>query len=511
MGVERVVPDPGSPADGPVGAGRPAAGATRVAPRPLVAPQVDPRQAAAFGRPAGLAGSFASGPREPDGRFAQRPPPAESLAQAFGRPADLAPGESALQRDPGATPPEPADDTPGAGPWRDPGARAFLGAPALAEAEPDPADRPPAARLGVRELLFGSRVRPRALLVLAALALAVGLVGGLVGRLTAEVSQDLTDPSVTLAQPPTDVPAPQTDVAAVARAVLPAVVSVETRSGDTGGTGSGIVINGDGFIVTNNHVISQAAVTPQGTTLDVVFNDGTKVPAQIVGRDTKTDLAVLRAQVSNPTVAQLGRTSDVGVGDPVIAVGSPLGLQGTVTTGIVSSVQRPVRLSGDGSDTDAVIDAIQTDAAINPGNSGGPLVDLAGRVIGINSAIRTSGADSSGSIGLGFAIPVDQVARIAQALIRDGQVKHADLGINARSVSDGTTDGAEVANVRAGSAAATAGIVEGDTITKVGDRTIGTADELTVAVSEAGVGATVPIVVVRSGRTVTLNATLGSD
>lgn len=482
----------------------------RLPPRPVTRPPVDPRQADTFARPRGVSGSFAGGARRVDPRVVTAPPPAESLAQAFGRPEGL--DGPTLQRDPRAVPTDDGDEAPDPGPWRDPDARAFLGAPALdTRADPDDADLPAAPRLGVRELLLGSRVRPRALLALGAVALVIGLLGGLVGRLTAEVSSALTDPSVTLAQPAADVPAPQTDVAAVARAVLPAVVSVETRSGDTGGTGSGVVIDGGGFIVTNNHVISQAATTPQGTTLDVVFSDGTRVPAQIVGRDTKTDLAVVRAQVDNPTVAQLGRTSDVGVGDPVIAVGSPLGLAGTVTTGIVSSVQRPVRLSGDGTDTDAVIDAIQTDAAINPGNSGGPLVDLAGRVVGLNSAIRTSGEQSTGSIGLGFAIPVDEVTRIAQELIRSGQVKHAELGVNARSVSDGSTDGAEVANVVADGPAAKAGIAEGDVVTRVGDRTVRSADELTVAVRRAGIGSTVPVTVVRSGRSVELQATLGSD
>ena len=167
--------------------------------------------------------------------------------------------------------------------------------------------------------------------------------------------------------------------------------------------------------------------------------------------------------------------------------------------------------SGDGTDTDAVIDAIQTDAAINPGNSGGPLVDLQGRVVGLNSAIRTSGAGEGGSIGLGFAIPVDELARVAQELIRTGQVKHAELGVNARTVTDGVTDGAAVANVVADGPAAAGGLVEGDVVVKVGDRAVGSAEELTVAVRQAGIGATVPVTVVRSGRSVDLQVTLGSD
>ncbi|MEO6879373.1 MAG: trypsin-like peptidase domain-containing protein [Mycobacteriaceae bacterium] len=364
----------------------------------------------------------------------------------------------------------------------------------------------------MREVLFGARVHPRALVVLGVVALLVGVLGGGVVLGADRASRSLTDPSVTLAQVQAEESAAGTDgVAAVAAAVLPAVVSVESRSGSTGGTGSGVVIDGAGYIVTNNHVISQAANDPQNTTLYVVFSDGTRAAATIVGRDTKTDLAVLQAKVTNPTVAQLGRSADLAVGDRVIAIGSPLGLAGTVTTGVVSAVDRPVRLAGDGSDTNAVIDAVQTDAAINPGNSGGPLVDLQGRVVAINSAIRTSGAESGGSIGLGFAIPVDEVAKVAQELIRTGRATHPELGVNARSVTDGLTVGAQVANVQDGSPAAAAGVREGDVIIKVGDRKIVSADELSVAVMEERIGVPVTVQVVRAGRTVDLSVTLRSD
>jgi S1-C subfamily serine protease len=480
--------------------------APRLTPRPVHRPPVDPAHAAVFGRPGGTTGPF--GPRQaPDPRVHRAPPPDAVLVEAFGRPAGAT---EPLQRDPRSTTPAPPLRTAG-DPWRDPSAAAVLGAPALAE-DVTGAPPAPAERLGVREVLLGGRVRPRALVVLGVLALVVGLLGGVVVREADRASRALTDPSVTLAQVPAGATAPTAaGVASVAAAVLPAVVSVESRSGTSGGTGSGVVIDGSGYIVTNNHVISQAANDPQGTTLSVVFSDGTRAAAQIVGRDTKTDLAVLRAAVTNPTVAQLGTSADLAVGDQVIAVGSPLGLAGTVTTGIISAVQRPVRLSGDGTDTNAVIDAVQTDAAINPGNSGGPLVDLQGRVVAINTAIRTSGAASGGSIGLGFAIPVDEVALVAQELIRTGQVKHPDLGVNARSVSDGTVVGAEVANVQDGSAAARAGLVEGDVITRVGDRTVKTADELQVAVMAERIGQTVTLQVVRAGRAVAVEVTLQSD
>ncbi len=480
----------------------------RLSPRPPRRPAVDPTEAAVFGRPSNVFGSFArADQRRRDGRMVSSPPLDPALAEAFGRPSGA---RESLQRgapDPAAPP--AATDTD---PWRDPRNGARLGPPALAEdAEPDPSSRPAADKLGARELLLGSRVRPAALVLLAVLALVVGAVGGLLGRSTAEVSTAPTAPDVTLAQAKDTAAPPAGGVASVAEAVLPSVVSIEVRAGDTGGSGSGVLIDGGGYIVTNNHVISQAATNPSGSTLDVVFFDGTRQRAEIVGRDTKTDLAVLRAKVANPTVAQLGSSAKLNVGDAVIAIGSPLGLAGTVTAGIISAKQRPVRLSGDGTDTDAVIDALQTDAAINPGNSGGPLVDAKGRVVGLNSAIRTSGKESSGSIGLGFAIPVDEVTRVAQEIIRTGSVHHPTIGLNVRSVSDGSTDGAAVANVKDGSAAAKAGIAEGDVIVKVGERSIGGAEELIVAVQEQQVGVPVPIRVIRAGRTVDIPVTPQSD
>ena len=240
----------------------------------------------------------------------------------------------------------------------------------------------------------------------------------------------------------------------------------------------------------------------------MVFSDGRRVPGTIVGRDPASDLAVVKVNVAGATVAQLGTSTKVEVGDAVIAIGSPLGLAGTVTTGIVSALHRALRLTGGDTDTNAVIDAVQTDAAINPGNSGGALVDATGAVIGINSAIRTSGVDSSGSIGLGFAIPIDYAKSVAQELIRTGKAIHATIGINAKSATDGTADGAQVQNVVDGGPAAEAGIAEGDVITRVGTRTVGSADELVVAVLAHQVGDTVAVTLTRSGRTLTVQVVL---
>ena len=500
--------------------------------RPAQRPAVDPAAAQAFGRPPGVLGAFTDQPGDSSliagsagGRreWAAAPPPPEALAAAFGRPSGSA---ERLQRPPGCNGAQPSgglereDDfwPHGAGrdPWRDPWAAAVLGAPAVAQRHSDADEPPPGARLSLAEVLFGRRVSNRALAVLAAVALLVGAAGGLVGRLTADGGTLLNDPGVTLAQVQPVIDRPAGSVAAVAGRVLPAVVSLEFRVGDQGGFGSGVVIDGHGYLLTNNHVVAPVANIPQAT-LEAVFSDGTRLPARIVGRDPKTDLAVVKVAVANPTVAQLGRSSTLKPGDPVIAIGSPLGLTGTVTSGIVSAVNRPMRLEGDGGYGNAVIDAIQTDAAINPGNSGGALVDSAGAVVGINTAIRTLGTsdggtgEGGGSIGLGFAIPIDTARTIAQELIRTGHYEHAELGVNAASVTDGRSDGARVQNVQQGSAAAEAGILENDVITKVGNRAVGSADALTVAIHERAIGERVPISLIRDGRPLVVTVTLKSD
>jgi S1-C subfamily serine protease len=270
------------------------------------------------------------------------------------------------------------------------------------------------------------------------------------------------------------------------------------------------MINSGGYIVTNDHVVTLAGSATTGQQITVVFIDGHRVPARVVGRDPKTDLAVIKVDVSNPTVVQLGSSDQLQVGDTVIAIGSPLGLQNTVTSGIVSALHRPVVAGGDNGEDPVVYDGIQTDAAINLGNSGGALVDATGALVGINSVIRT-GDGSNGSIGLGFAIPVDSMRKITEALIRDGKVHHADLGLNSKSVSAETAEGAQVVNVTDTGAAKKAGIVEGDVITKVGDRPVRNAPELIVAVRQYQPGQTVPLVLARQGRELTIQVTLQSD
>jgi Tat protein translocase TatB subunit len=397
-------------------------GRERLEPRPVSRPPVDPASRRVFGRPDGVDGSFAGldqyrnqGEYTPKDR-----PPDPVLAEAFGRPYT---GGDSLQRHPadaGALEaerdvqgPDAADD-----PWRNPGAPAALGSPALSHPGPAPSQ---AARgkLGVRDVLFGGRVSYVALAVLAIVALLVGFGGGWVGRKTADVVEAFTTSKVTLQTGDGGTP-PQGQFAKVAAAIADSVVTIEATSDTEGSQGSGVVVDGRGYIVTNNHVISEAANNPSQYKMTVTFNDGKQVPANLVGRDPKTDLAVLKVDnVDNLTVARFGDSEKLKVGDEVIAAGAPLGLRSTVTHGIISALHRPVPLSGEGSDTDTVIDGVQTDASINHGNSGGPLINMNSEVIGINTAGKSLSDSAS---GLGFAIPVNEVKQTVDTLIKDGTI-----------------------------------------------------------------------------------------
>jgi S1-C subfamily serine protease len=487
----------------------------RLAPRPISRPPVDAASRQAFGRPDGLQGSFVAERVRPpkyrdDPDFRPHDQPADPVLQeAFSRHDGDA---DSLQRHPvdagalaaeknGAGADEPDD------PWRDPAAAAALGSPAVAP--PVPRTAPGySGKLGVRDVLFGGKVSYLALAVLLLIALLIGTLGGVIGRKTAEVVEAFTTSKVTLSTPGnTEQPAGR--FAKVAAATAGAVVTVESKSDQEGMQGSGVVIDGRGYIVTNNHVISEAANNPSQFKTTVVFNDGKEVPANLVGRDPKTDLAVLKVDnVDNLSVAQLGDSDKVRVGDEVLAAGAPLGLRSTVTHGIISALHRPVPLSGEGSDTDTVIDAIQTDASINHGNSGGPLIDMSSQVIGINTAGKSLSDSAS---GLGFAIPVNEVKQVAQTLIKDGKIVHPTLGISTRSVSNAIAAGAQVANVKAGSPAQKGGILENDVIVKVGNRKVADSDEFVVAVRQLAIGQDAPIEVVRDGRHVTLTVKPDAD
>ena len=487
----------------------------RLTPRPISRPPVDAASRQTFGRPDGLQGSFVAERVRPpkyqdQTEFRPHDQPADPVLQeAFSRPVG---GVDSLQRHPidadvlaaeknGAGADEPDD------PWRDPAAAAALGSPAVAPSVP-PAVPGYSGKLGVRDVLFGGKVSNLALAVLLLIALLIGTLGGVIGRKTAEVVEAFTTSKVTLSTPGnTELPAGR--FANVAAATAGAVVTVESKSDQEGMQGSGVVIDGHGYIVTNNHVISEAANNPSQFKTTVVFNDGKEVPANLVGRDPKTDLAVLKVDnVDNLSVAQLGDSDKVRVGDEVLAAGAPLGLRSTVTHGIISALHRPVPLSGEGSDTDTVIDAIQTDASINHGNSGGPLIDMNSQVIGINTAGKSLSDSAS---GLGFAIPVNEVKQVTQTLIKDGKIVHPTLGISTRSVSNAIAAGAQVANVKAGSPAQKGGILENDVIVKVGNRKVADSDEFVVAVRQLAIGQDAPIEVVRDGRHVTLTVKPDAD
>jgi putative serine protease PepD len=275
-----------------------------------------------------------------------------------------------------------------------------------------------------------------------------------------------------------------------------------------------VVIRSDGYVVTNNHVVEAAA---SGGQITVAFNDAdlSDVSAQIVGRDPETDLAVLKLESGRTyTPIGLGSSSGLVVGDPVIAVGSPLGLAGTVTTGIISALNRTVRVPGEDGSGIPLFNAIQTDAAINPGNSGGALVDGKGRLIGINSAIATLGGsgltgDSGGSIGVGFAIPVDEARSIAEEIIRTGRATHPAIGVVGSTVSGSSgSSGARIAQVVSGGAADRAGLQVGDLITEVDGETVRSVDELIVAIRQHRVGESVEVTYVRAGSERTVDVVL---
>jgi S1-C subfamily serine protease len=482
----------------------------RLPPRRTSAPRPNPAQEAAFGRPPSAGAGFADNRPVAPQRPAPPPPP-EAVLRAF---SPAGPGQRGLQEPPGGRPRGRRTSTgpwwkqdARADPWRDPHAPAALVGPAVFEEEeqsgPVVTDARGRRKLRLRDL----SVRLSVLVLLAVLL--VGAVGGGVGwLLTREASETpLLAPGTQLSEVDAGITREPGSVADIAARVMPAVVSIEVSLGQAGATGSGVVIDGEhGYIVTNNHVVS-GADDVEGAEIRAVFSDGSGSAARIVGRDPASDLAVLKVDKPQLLTASLGNADDVVVGDPVVAIGSPLGLAGTVTSGIVSALDRPVRLSGEGSDTNAVISAIQTDAPINPGNSGGALVDASGAVIGINTAIASN---SGGSIGLGFAIPVDTVRIIAEQLISTGEAVHAELGVATRTVTDGQRDGALVLNVEPGSSAADAGIREQDVIIAVDGEPVRSSEELVVAVDAHEPGDTVTVEVVRGGGSTEVQATLGT-
>jgi S1-C subfamily serine protease len=401
-------------------------------------------------------------------------------------------------------------------PWRDPQSPYWIaGPPVYADDQvvgmADAVDEPDVEATGTPAKPTG---RARFGLSVLAIVLVAGLVAGAIGGgvgywLSERAHSVLTNPDIKLAQVKTPASRPPGSVAEIAQRVSPAVVSIDVRSADAAGSGSGVVIDKGGYILTNNHVVSFG----DKDKIRVVFSDKSSAKAQIVGLDPRSDLAVLKVAKTSLTVATLGDSDELAVGDPVVAIGDPLGLRGTVTAGIVSALKRPLRLPGENGQPDAVINAVQTDAPINPGNSGGALVDGAGAVVGINTAILSLGQSTggqSGNIGVGFANPINTARRIAEDLIKTGKVSHADLGVSSRSVTDGSRDGAYLVQVVPGGPADKGGLKEGDVVTLFDQSLIYSGDALTVAVADSEPGAVVTLHYIRNGVSGQAKVTLGT-
>ncbi|MEQ4207845.1 trypsin-like peptidase domain-containing protein [Actinopolymorpha sp. B9G3] len=378
---------------------------------------------------------------------------------------------------------------------------------------------PAASPVQAKEPWFGRYPRRAVLVALAVtIALVAAALGGTAGVLAtlqfgpALISTDAPASEDDLGAEGKAFPKPE-NVATVAQALLPSVVQIKATGGPGSASGSGFVIRKDGYILTNNHVVAPAA---SGGTIKVSLHGGEEVPGQIVGRSPAYDLAVVRVKdVENLKPVALGDSDRVRVGEPVVALGSPLGLTGTVTTGIVSARNRPVTAGGAESEM-SFINALQTDAAVNPGNSGGPLVNLKAEVIGVNSAIATvgdqepfSGGEQQGSIGLGFSIPMNQARRTADQIIRTGHAVYPVVGAVVDVRHEGP--GARLGDIQPDSAAANAGLARGDLVTVINGHKVTGADDLIVQIRSYVPGQRVEMVYERGGKERKAIVTLGKE
>jgi len=421
-----------------------------------------------------------------------------------------------------AAPPQDRPAATGGGPgWPEARTERLDGGAGGGRADDDPWAFPrgddPGDTLGSRERSAGPPRLGVLVAIAAILSLLSGIGGGAVGYLLAERDDRAVavDGANLGSAPARSVTRPEGSIADVAARVLPSVVQIKVETSEGGATGSGFVVDDDGLIVTNNHVVDGAAGS-----VTVAFGDGTEAEADVVGTSASYDLAVLRLDGRNLPALPLGNSDSVVVGDPVIAIGSPLGLSGTVTSGIVSAKDRPVTAGGQGNSDAAYINAIQTDAAINPGNSGGPLVNLDGEVIGVNSAIATVGGvlgGESGNIGVGFAIPINQVRRTVEQIINTGEAQFPIIGASLDGRYEG--DGARIATAPAQDGtppilpdgpADRAGLQPGDIITRIDGEPVAGSSELIVAIRSRQPGETVTLTVRRNGEERTVDVTLGA-
>jgi putative serine protease PepD len=386
-------------------------------------------------------------------------------------------------------------------PWRDPQAPAALvvAAPVPAEAVEPPDFTPHGRGVGLSHVLIISIVS----------ALLAGALGGALGYVAAVRGGAAGGSSLAGGGSGTPALAQRapTSLAGVVRNVLPSVVTVRV-DGDFGSAiGTGFIVSSDGYLITNDHVVD--GLTGTAT---ITFSNASTAPATLVGADTQSDIAVLKVAKTGLPAVTFGDSDAIAVGDPVLAIGSPLDLPNTVTYGIISALHRPLEVSDGGGPT-RYYAAIQTDAAVNHGNSGGPLVDAAGRVIGIDAVIKSLGSndEESGNIGLAFAIPIDQARRVAQAIINGGKVARTVIGATVQASYENPNGGVLLTAVSAGGPADVAGIKSGDVIVEVGGSPLSVAGDLTALVREYPPGAVVPVVYTRGGATHTVQVKLAVD
>ena len=386
-------------------------------------------------------------------------------------------------------------------PWRDPHAAASIVIPVADVAPPvEPPDFTPKRRsASLRQVVLVSVI---AALLAGALGGALGYVAAVRGGVTGSsvLGGDSGAPSMAQRAP--------SSVAGVVKTVMPSVVTIRVDSDYGSAIGSGFVVSQDGYVITNDHVVD--GLTGSAT---VTFSSTLSAPAKLVGSDPQSDIAVLKLNKTGLKAVTFGDSDSVAVGDPVIAVGSPLDLPDTVTTGIVSALHRPLEISSGGSPT-RYYSAIQTDAAINHGNSGGPLFDTAGRVIGVDAVIKSLGTsdEDTGNIGLAFAIPIDQARRVAEQIIGRGKVSHTVIGAAVESsFRPNPNGGVPLGAVTPGGPADTAGLRPGDTIMAVGGSQLTSAGDLTALVRGYAPGAVVPVLYTRDGMSHTVEVKLVND
>lgn len=513
--------------------------------------------------PAGRPADPTARPAREEGLQSQESQPAanygDNPTMRLDRPGQEAPGESQghLQQEPSNGPrPVYPQHAPFYGHQSGPATQQFASAP-----HPGDAGQPhqsPYAQHGAHSAPYDNRANaPKrkatfGVGTLVASILAAGLVGGGVATVgSGNLFVAGTAPAVSSgSQPGTVIVNNKDDVNAITAAAVkasPSVVTIKATNGGEGGTGSGVILDDQGHILTNTHVVTLDG-TAASADIEIRTNDGRVLTAKIVGTDPLSDLAVIK--VDNPaglTPATLGDSGKLNVGDTAVAIGSPLGLTGTVTDGIVSTLNRTISVASSAAPKEGAdnsqggdqgfefappgqgqgqssaskgsisINVIQTDAAINPGNSGGALVNSKGEVIGVNVAIASAGGSSAatgtGNIGVGFSIPINNAKRVAQEIIDNGKATHGQLGVSVRpkaASASGFSVGADVGTVEQGSAAGKAGIRVGDVVTRFNDLAISDPNQLTAAVREQPAGATVKITIQRNGREQQLDVTLGA-